>query len=55
MENVKQKPIAKSITSNHNKRFEPIYKCYCPNCNRLLKRTEEQCNCGQEIDWSEWM
>lgn len=51
----KQKPIAEPVTGNPNKRFEIIYKCYCPKCNKLLKRSEEKCSCGQEIDWSEWV
>ena len=54
MENNKLKPIAEPVTKNHYNRFEPIYKCYCPKCNELLKRSEEKCSCGQEIDWSEW-
>ena len=54
MENNKKKPIAEPITVNHYKRFDAIYKCYCPNCNRILNRNEDKCSCGQEIDWSEW-
>ena len=56
MKNTKQKPIEERITIGyHHERFEPIYKCYCPKCNKLLKRSEEKCSCGKEIDWSEWM
>lgn len=54
MNDVKQKPVAEQVTGNPNKRFEIIYKCYCPDCGRVLKRSEEKCCCGQEIDWSEW-
>ena len=54
MENNKKKPIAESVTINHYKRFDAIYKCYCPNCNRILNRNEDKCSCGQDIDWSEW-
>jgi hypothetical protein len=54
MENAKQKPIEEMVTGNHNQRFTPIYKCYCPKCNKLLKRDNEKCSCGQEIDWSDW-
>ncbi len=56
MKNTKQKPIAEPVTTNCYKRFDAVYKCYCPNpkCNKLLKRSEEKCSCGQEIDWSEW-
>lgn len=56
MENTKQKPIEERITGGyHHERFDAIYRCYCPKCNKLLKRSEEKCSCGQEIDWSEWM
>ncbi len=51
---MKKKPISKLVTSNNYKRFDSLYKCYCPECNRILKRSEERCACGQEIDWSEW-
>ena len=54
MENNKQKPIAEPVTTNHYKRFDAIYRCYCPNCNRILNRNEDKCSCGLEIDWSEW-
>ena len=52
--NMKMKPISKPVTMNNYKRFDPLYKCYCPKCNKILKRNEEVCTCGQEIDWSEW-
>ena len=48
------KPKAEAITGNNYKRFAAIYKCYCPVCGRLLKRSDDTCICGQEIDWSEW-
>ena len=51
---MKMKPISKSVTMNNYKRFDSLYKCYCPKCNKVLKRSEEVCTCGQEIDWSEW-
>ena len=51
---MKMKPISKSVTMNNYKRFDSLYKCYCPKCNKVLKRNEEVCTCGQEIDWSEW-
>lgn len=51
---MKLKPRAEIITSNNNMRFEPIYKCYCPKCGQPLKRENNLCKCGQEIDWSEW-
>ena len=54
MENNKRKPIEEPITTNHYKRFEPLYICYCPKCNKVLKRNEDKCSCGLEIDWSEW-
>ena len=54
MESTKLKPIEEIVTGNHNQRFAPIYKCYCPKCSKLLKRDNEKCTCGQEIDWSEW-
>ena len=54
IENNKKKPIAEPVTINHYKRFDAIYKCYCPNCSRILNRNEDKCSCGQEIDWSEW-
>lgn len=54
MENARQKPVEEIVTGNHNKRFSPVYKCYCPKCNNLLKRDNDKCSCGQEIDWSEW-
>ena len=51
---MKIKPISKSVTMNNYKRFDSLYKCYCPKCDKTLKRNEEVCTCGQEIDWSEW-
>lgn len=51
---MKEKPIAKLITMNNYKRFDALYKCYCPKCNNVLKRNEDRCTCGQDIDWSEW-
>ena len=51
---MKKKPKTETVTQNNYMRFEPLYKCYCPVCNKLLKRSEEKCTCGQEIDWSEW-
>ena len=51
---MKMKPISKVVTINNYKRCEPLYKCYCPICDKTLKRNEEVCTCGQEIDWSEW-
>lgn len=51
---MKEKPIAKLATMNNYKRFDPLYKCYCPKCNKILKRNEVRCACGQDIDWSEW-
>ena len=51
---IKKKPIAKIVSNNNYKRFDSLYACYCPSCKKLLKRTETQCTCGQEIDWSEW-
>lgn len=52
--NIRCKPIAKPITGNCNNRFDPIYRCYCPNCGTVLKRSKDECDCGQLIDWSEW-
>lgn len=51
---MKLKPIAKVITGNNYMRFNPIYRCYCPQCGNLLKRTDNICKCGKEIDWSEF-
>ena len=51
---MKKKPKTETVTQNNYMRFESLYKCYCPICNKLLKRSEEKCSCGQEIDWSEW-
>lgn len=52
--NMKKKPRAEVVTMNNYKRFPPLYKCYRPKCNKVLKRNEDNCICGQEIDWSEW-
>lgn len=49
-----KKPISKLVTTNNYKRFDGLYMCYCPECNKVLKRNEETCICGQDIDWSEW-
>lgn len=49
-----KKPIEKIVTMNNCKRFNPLYKCYCPRCNKVLKRDKDKCTCGQDIDWSEW-
>lgn len=51
---MKEKPIEKLVTMNNYKRFDSLYKCYCPKCNKVLKRNEYRCICGQDIDWSEW-
>ena len=51
---MKMRPISKPVTMNNYKRFDPLYKCYCPKCKNILKRNEEVYTCGQEIDWSEW-
>ena len=53
MQIMKMKPIEKVVTLNNYRRFPPFYKCYCPKCNKALKR-ENKCSCGQEIDWSNW-
>ena len=51
---VTKKPIAVPITGNNHNRFDALYRCYCPKCNNILKRDKDKCDCGQEIDWSEW-
>lgn len=51
---MKEKPIAKPVSMNNDKRFDVLYKCYCPKCNKILTRNEDKCSCGQNIDWSEW-
>ena len=51
---MKLKPKTEIVPENNYMRFDPLYKCYCPQCNRILKRSENICTCGQEIDWSEW-
>ena len=43
---MKMKPISKVVTINNYKRFEPLYKCYRPKCDKTLKRNEEVCTCG---------
>lgn len=50
---MKLKPISKPVTTNNYKRFPTLFICFCPTCNKKLKR-EDKCGCGQEIDWSEW-
>ena len=42
---MKIKPISRSVTMNNYKRFDSLYKCYCPKCNKVLKRNEEVCTC----------
>ena len=39
---MKEKPIAELVTRNNYKRFDPLYKCYCPKCNKVLKRNTDQ-------------
>lgn len=51
---MKLKPKAEIVSGNSYMRFDPLYKCYCPQCNKTLKRSDTVCTCGQEIDWSEW-
>lgn len=43
------------VSKNNNKRFPALYKCYCPSCSLQLKEKTNKCNCGQEIDWSEFL
>ena len=51
---MKMKPKTEIVSGNNYMRFVPLCKCYCPSCNRSLKRNDDKCECGQEIDWSEW-
>ena len=51
---MKLKPKTEIVSRNNYMRFDPLYKCYCPQCNRILKRGDSVCTCGQKIDWSEW-
>lgn len=51
---MKLKPKTEIVSGNNHMRFDPLYKCYCPRCNRTLKRNDSVCTCGQKIDWSEW-
>ena len=51
---MKRKPKTQIASGNNYMRFDPLYKCYCPCCNRILKRSDNMCICGQEIDWSDW-
>lgn len=53
--NIKLKPKTELVSGNSYNRFYGLYRCYCPVCFRQLKRKENKCECGQEIDWSEWM
>ena len=52
---MKLKPKTEIVSCNNYMRFDTLYKCYCPQCNRTLKRSDSVCTCGQEIDWSEWL
>lgn len=51
---MKLKPKTEIVSGNNYMRFDSLYKCYCPCCRRLLKRNDDKCACGQEIDWSDW-
>lgn len=53
-DNIKLKPKTEIVSENNYMRFNALYKCYCPRCNKLLKRKYDKCFCGQSIDWSEW-
>lgn len=50
----KIKPRSEIVSQNNYNRFAPLYVCYCPKCGKMLKRSEEKCTCGQEIDWEDW-
>ena len=51
---MKMKPKTEIVSGNNYMSFDSLYKCYCPCCRRLLKRNDDKCACGQEIDWSDW-
>ena len=52
---MKRKPECKIVSMNNDNRFSPLYACHCPDCKKLLKRTEVFCEqCKTEIDWSEF-
>ena len=50
----KIKPRSEIVSQNNYNRFTSLHVCYCPKCGKLLKRSEEKCTCGQEIDWEDF-